>query len=236
MKSISKTEIALLAYMTVLAVTGAIMSYTHPDYFRSHYTVEDGLIEWLTVLALSATMVVCFYRAWRLRHHAKPLFLAMTILFGLAFLFGAGEEISWGQRLLGIESPEFFQKNNAQGETNFHNTIINDTKINKLVFGKGIGILMLFYLAVFIPLYHYRPAFKKQVDRFAIPIATHYQIAAYLLAILVIQVGMESSKKGELLEFAMTNIFLLNFAFAYNRQIFQPKDADDQPPADPASD
>ena len=221
MKSLSKIEIGLLVYLTLLTLVGVVMSYTHPDYFRYTYTVEDGFIEWLTVLALFSTMLVCFRRAWLLRRQAKKLFLGMTILFGLAFLFGAGEEISWGQRIFNIESPEFFQQYNAQGETNLHNTIIKDTKINKLVFGKGIGILLLFYLTVFIPMYRYLPRVKTLVDKFAIPIATNYQIAAYVIALLLIQVGMESSKKGELLEFALTNIFLLNFAFAYNRDIFK---------------
>jgi len=223
MKSISKIELILLLYITTLTITGVVMSYTHPDFFRYQYTVEDGLIEWLTVLALFATMVICLRRVWLLRRQAKSLFLAMTLLFALAFLFGAGEEISWGQRLLDIESSEFFKKHNAQGETNLHNTIINDTKINKLVFGKGIGILFLFYLTVFIPLYHKKAAFRNFVDRFAIPVASHYQVAAYVIAILLIQVGMESSKKGELLEFTLTHLIFLNFAFAYNRKIFQPE-------------
>ena len=222
MKSISKIELAILLFTSTVMLVGVVMSYTHPDFFRHQFTVEDGFIEWLTVLALSVTMVVCFRRAWLLRQQAKPLFLTMTVFFGIAFLFGAGEEISWGQRLLGIESPEFFKEYNAQGETNLHNTIINDTKINKLVFGKGIGILLLFYLAIFIPLYHKKTAFRDFVDRFAIPIASNYQIAAYIIAILLIQVGMESSKKGELLEFTLTHIILLNFAFAYNREIYIP--------------
>ena len=89
------------------------------------------------------------------------------------------------------------------------------------MFGKGVGILLLFYLAVFIPLYRKKVAFKTIVDRFAIPIASNYQIAAYVIALLLIQVGMDSSKKGELLEFTVTHIILLNFAFAYNREIFQ---------------
>jgi hypothetical protein len=163
--------------------------------------------------------------------HNGHLFSPSTVLFGLAFLFGAGEEISWGQRIFNIESSEFFKQYNAQGETNLHNTIINDTKINKLVFGKGIGILFLFYLAVFIPLYHKKTAFRSFVDRLAIPVASHYQVAAYVIAILLIQVGMESSKKGELLEFTLTHLILLNFAFAYNRKIFVPGNQKNKPEA-----
>lgn len=222
MKSLDKIELAILLFTSIFALAGVVMSYSHPEFFRHHYTVEDGFIEWLTVLALLVSMFVCFNRAWRLRKQAKPLFLFMTCLFGLAFLFGAGEEISWGQRLIGIESPEFFQQYNAQGETNLHNTIINDTKINKLVFGKGIGILLFLYLAVLIPLYRKKPGIKRLVDRFAIPVATNYQIVAYILVILLIQVGMIHSKKGELIEFTMTWLIVLNFAYAQNRDIFKP--------------
>ena len=39
----------------------------------------------------------------------------------LIFIFGAGEEISWGQRIFNVESSEYFLENNAQGETNLHN-------------------------------------------------------------------------------------------------------------------
>jgi hypothetical protein len=221
MKSLSKIELTILAFMSAATLIGVVMSHSHPDVFRFQYTVEDGLIEWLTVLALISTMVICFYRTWKLRKHAKPLFLIMTFLFGLAFLFGAGEEISWGQRLFNVESPEFFKQYNAQGETNLHNTIINDTKINKLVFGKGIGLLLLFYMAVFIPLYRYRASFKKRVDQFAIPIATNYQIAAYVITLVIILIGMDHSKKGELLEFSLTWLFLLNFWFPQNAAIYK---------------
>ena len=226
MKTLSKIELGILLAVALMTLFGLISSYTHPDFFRYQFTVEDGVIEWLTVVALVCTMIVCFRRAWLLRHEARPLFLFMTCLFGLAFLFGAGEEISWGQRLLGIESPEFFETYKAQGETNLHNTIIGDTKINKLVFGKGLAILMLFYLAVMIPLYRKQARIKNLVDRFAIPIATNYQIIAYVLALLLIQAGMVHSKKGELLEFTLTWLFLLNFAYAYNRQIYLPRNKD----------
>lgn len=42
---------------------------------------------------------------------------------GLALLMFvcAGEEVSWGQRIFGWETPEALEKLNAQGETNIHN-------------------------------------------------------------------------------------------------------------------
>jgi hypothetical protein len=42
----------------------------------------------------------------------------------LLFIFGAGEEISWGQRIFDIETPEVLQKENVQDEINIHNMTI----------------------------------------------------------------------------------------------------------------
>ena len=41
---------------------------------------------------------------------------------------------------------------------------------------------------------------------------------------LVVQVLMDSSKKGEMLEFAGSFVFLLNVVFPYNRSLFQADD------------
>ena len=147
----------------------------------------------------------------------------MTSLLGVFFFFGAGEEIFWGQRIFNIESSEFFSQNNAQGETNLHNLVVNDTKLNKVIFGRGIGILMFLYLAVVIPLYKRKEGVKLFLDKFAVPIAQNYQIAAYVLLLVLIQVLMASSKKGEMLEFAGSIIFLLNVAYPYNKENFEAK-------------
>jgi len=59
-----------------------------------------------------------------LRNHQKVwpvanLFLILSI--GFAFIFG--EEISWGQRIFGIETPEYISQYNKQNEINLHNTL-----------------------------------------------------------------------------------------------------------------
>lgn len=49
--------------------------------------------------------------------------LQRAIFIGLAFMFffAGGEEISWGQRIFNIQTPETFAEVNVQGETNIHN-------------------------------------------------------------------------------------------------------------------
>ena len=45
----------------------------------------------------------------------------LYILAGLGALFIAGEELSWGQHILGFANPNFLEGTNAQRETNLHN-------------------------------------------------------------------------------------------------------------------
>lgn len=221
LKNLTLFEKLALMYASVFTLIGFIWSYWDHDSFKANFVVEDGFTEWSTVVFLTIGFVICFRRVWLLKDQRPKSFLVMTTLLGLFFFFGAGEEISWGQRLFDLESAEFFTEHNAQGEMNLHNLVVNDTKINKLVFGKGIGILLFLYLAVLIPLYRRKAAVKRFLDKFAVPIAQNYQIAAYIILLVLVQVLMASSKKGEMLEFAGSIIFLLNVVYPYNKSLFE---------------
>src|SRR5690554_4237065 len=67
-------------------------------------TDEDNVYEWLTVLFFLGASGYSF----RLYRSSKNVFF---ILFTVAFFFAAGEEISWGQRLTGFNTPEFMLGN-----------------------------------------------------------------------------------------------------------------------------
>jgi hypothetical protein len=79
--------------------------------------VENSAIEWLTFLLLFLGGVF----ALRTVSRAGGLARAMLLLGGLAFLVAAGEEIAWGQHLLGHPVNEEWAAANRQGETTLHN-------------------------------------------------------------------------------------------------------------------
>ena len=88
---------------------------------------EDGPIEMLGAAGLFAAAVFFFISFRRLRaaeggSHSKLKPLA-CLLLALLFLFGAGEEVSWGQRLFGFGTPEELEEVNKQDETNVHNVL-----------------------------------------------------------------------------------------------------------------
>jgi hypothetical protein len=121
--SIGRGQILALAAFIVLLYTWVLLpDALVSDSFVLLLSKEDGLIEWLGALSLlvaSGLFLLCFLRARRAgSNRVKQLFF---IGLALALFIGAGEEISWGQRILGIETPEAVKEHNYQGELNLHN-------------------------------------------------------------------------------------------------------------------
>ena len=88
---------------------------------------EDYWIEYLTVVWFLLAGLLLFVTA-RLE---RSLFRrGVYILGGIALLFVAGEEISWGQRVIGFETPDLLLGLNQQGEFNLHN--IGQSPVNRL--------------------------------------------------------------------------------------------------------
>jgi len=222
MKKAQPVEIVIMVSILLILALGVILSYQSPFFFRNVFVVEDGPIEWLTVVALILALGVCCFRLKVLIGTRPPLFLSMLGLLALFCLFGAGEEISWGQRIFNFDSPEIFKKYNSQQELGLHNLKFGDFKINKVIFSKTLTVLFLVYLGVMTPLYRKGEGAKKMIDKFAIPMPHNHHIMAYLVCAFIVYVLVDSSKKGELMEFAGSYVFLLNIVFAYNKDIYRP--------------
>jgi hypothetical protein len=216
---INRFEVFALTVLLTMMLFGIYFSHTNLSYFNEVYTVEDGVVESLSVVALVTAAVVCFARIVRLRGVRTRWFLFCTGILGALFVFGAGEEISWGQRILGVESPEFFKANNAQQETNLHNLVVGEVKINRLVFGKILAVVIVTYVLILPVLYRRLEAVRRFVDAWAIPLPRWVHIAGYL-AIGALSTFIASSRKGELLELGGCIVFMLVVLYPHNRTAF----------------
>jgi hypothetical protein len=221
----ASAEKVFLSLTFSFVIIGAVISRIDIQLFEEWYVTEDGLIEWLTVLALLSSAMISFYRAKILKNSRRPIFVASLIGVGLVFLFGVGEEISWGQRIFNFESTEFFRRSNTQGETNLHNLVLGGIKINKLVFGTLLGILIVFYLLILPVLYRKTDKINKLVDFFAIPVPKWSHTACFVL-LVVISESIPGGKKWEILEFGGCWIFAMILLRPYNSDIFSPKSFD----------
>jgi len=81
---------------------------------------EIGFLEIATELFLLPAMVMSVFIFLR-RRELPRRFGWLVLLGGLAALYFAGEEISWGQTYFQWRTPEAMAELNKQGETNLHN-------------------------------------------------------------------------------------------------------------------
>jgi len=107
----------------VLPFIGAVLvvlARVHKPLFR-FITNEDSVLEWPQFVGFAAASILAFACTWRLQQAGRPLLALAYLAFGLGCFFVAGEEIAWGQRILGYGTPERLEEINEQKEVTVHN-------------------------------------------------------------------------------------------------------------------
>jgi hypothetical protein len=88
------------------------------------WTIEDGPVEAMSALLFfigGVGFIVAAVRSDFLRQRGSRWAYATILLWAALSFLCAGEEISWGQRILGFETPESVKAANLQNEFNIHN-------------------------------------------------------------------------------------------------------------------
>lgn len=183
--------------LVVVAAVAAIVFATAATVAPARYDAwmqEDRLVEWATVWLFGAAAVIGGRSAWRERRW-------FDLLVALFALFVAGEEMSWGQRLIGFTPPEAFLAHNTQQEANLHNFagVIGRPKWSLVLALLGYGLLL--------PVAARVPGLSTVVQRVrATPPAV--PVAATLVAIALLLVWYPFSFTGEWAEFLAGLAFL----------------------------
>jgi hypothetical protein len=92
---------------------------------------EDGIIEYLQAIlflvgaGLWGFAFIITPKGGKSRRYRRLFYILFMGLYIFLFL----EEISWGQRIFGITTPEFLRDMNQQGETNLHNIYSRESEI-----------------------------------------------------------------------------------------------------------
>ena len=157
--------IALATYIAltycVLAMGNNLIGALIPE---DHYFEIVGAS---SLLATSLLFLTGFRLARKNSDQNRVSIFKQLIYLGLAvvFFFGAGEEISWGQRILGFETPESVTQVNRQEEFNLHN--LSSWEASEFLDADRMFDLFWFLFAVFTPAIAIAvPAFKRFVSQF----------------------------------------------------------------------
>jgi hypothetical protein len=214
-----KFEVILLLFVLIATLTGIVVCFISKKYFENVYTVEDGFIENFTVLPLSIAVIVALRYLLKLAKYKSWMFILCMAGAALFSFFIAGEEISWGQRIFHIQTPEFFKEHNSQDETNIHNLILDGVRVNHLIFSLLLTVVIGIYL-LFLPIFYDKNnRVKKFINWAGIPIARPLHIVSAV--ILFILIGLISSgKNSEILEMGISSIFLLILIYPQNKEAF----------------
>ena len=114
-------------------------------------------------------------------------------------------------------------ENNAQGETNLHNMVVEGKKINKIIFSQLLTIVLVIYVFILPLVYRKIEWIKNLVDSFAVPIVKWHHSIAFLCATGLLMF-MPSSRKWELYELAFGVLFFLIFLKPFNQFIYSKND------------
>ncbi|MEQ8899118.1 MAG: hypothetical protein RID23_18710 [Roseovarius sp.] len=207
----------LLAAIAIICVISYIIHLWDPVYFAAVYAFEDRLVEYGTALFLLLASGILVSNALSLRAKGLTLAAVLTALYALLFFLGAGEEVSWGQRIFGWESSEFFQENNKQMETNFHNLVVGGTHLTKTIFGSGLTAVILLYLIALPLLYPRVGVIQRLADKLAVPVpGLRHTLFAVAASLVIVAMG-EQNRTWEVYELIFSLLMVSIFLLPQNR-------------------
>ncbi len=118
-------------------------------FYKKYFWGEDRLIEWLTCIGFFWASLICLGILIKFNPLMNRWALFYLTGFFLFFFVCAGEEISWGQRLLGFQTPEVLLEHNQQEEFNIHNLDL------KLLHPRDIMGVYVYLFGIFLPLFFF---------------------------------------------------------------------------------
>jgi hypothetical protein len=129
MKMLRDRQIFWFAILT----TCVLISFT-PFFFLDDRAMlplieENGFYQNLTALAffVASVFFILSYATQAIGNDFGRITTKRNVfllLLGIVMFIGAGEELSWGQHMLGFEPPDSIAEMNRQGELNLHNLMI----------------------------------------------------------------------------------------------------------------
>lgn len=165
--------------MIVLAIAGAAFVLLAPGNFAGStidiVVKEDGVVEYLSALLFLLSSILAVFLLFKYRMPLRHRIILACLSFCLFVFFG--EEISWGQRIFGLETIEAFRGLNVQNENNLHN-----------LFGylfPSLFLLAVIAYGVVLPFAaNASRIFQNALDMLGIPIASRGLALGFLIAVL----------------------------------------------------
>jgi hypothetical protein len=83
--------------------------------------MEDGPVEYGTSIAYLLACILSFSISKGLYKQGQMFFTLLYVILSVGFIFICMEEVSWGQRIFHVQTPDAFMTYNTQKELTLHN-------------------------------------------------------------------------------------------------------------------
>ncbi len=173
-----------------------------------YLVLEDGVLENLTAILLLLGGGFVFYRFFKNKKDKGIWWKVFHVVFGLTLWFGFAEEISWGQRIIGFDTPVFFQKHNKQYEVGIHNLTYGEFSVNRWIFSFGLSIGIGVYYLFFKILNERVKWIGNLTKELGAPIPKWNQ-TLILLASTILILFLNHDRKWEIFECIFVLVFML---------------------------
>ncbi len=195
-------------YLLVGGLAMAVLVSTLDPTERHTFAREGALLDTTTAVLYLAAAGLFASSAWRLGRGGW-----LRWGYALLFFLVCGEEVSWGQHILGFEPPASVSDMNHQKELNIHNL--------KCIhhYQREIGILVVLVIGILIPLFTIlSPAFKRLGARLCMPVFPMKASGVIMIGIILIlcsRIGVVFDRPQDHVIFARdeTAEFILGVAF-----------------------
>jgi hypothetical protein len=177
-------------------VVGMIVLSARDESVYDALVQEDRWVEWATVFLFLAAALAFLAFALSRRRLGDAGVASFCVI-------AAGEEISWGQRIIGFTPTETFLERNAQQEANLHNLVE--------AFGQPKWSLIAVIVAygVLIPVVAQTTLGRKFVDRAGLTVVS-WPVASWFVATALILIWYPVRFTGEWVEAMVGALFLLS--------------------------
>ncbi len=202
--SLSKKVATWIFWIPLVGAAVIVLARLDKEVYR-FLLQEDGVIEWAQFACFVAAAVAAAGVA-RFRFRAGHRWQAVLFTgLALAMLLATGEEVSWGQRIVGLETPEVFRASNKQQEISLHN-IGSTLTVLKVVMMLGGGLGAGGYLI------NKRVQLQRYVDQADYLLVPPFFLASSFLVVFVYQFvryafwrtsGFTVTRYGEWSEFCL---------------------------------
>lgn len=161
----------------VVALAGAGTALFGKEAYK-WFTGEDRFAETAQVVLYAGSLLMCLAVIRRYAQRSEPLIAGLFAVLACGLIFMVGEELSWGQRMFGWQTPQSLAENNKQAETNLHN-----------IYGVGSTFkwiqMVVGAYGVFLPLIALHPALRAKFGKLLSAVVPHYTLVIYFLPMFI---------------------------------------------------